>query len=203
MTALKDNMEFAEKLQQLRKQKGLTQEELAGALFVSRTAVSKWESGRGYPNLDSLKAIADFFSVTVDQLLSGEALPAAESKPVGTGDVRFGALDCTGSLLMILPLFGERGGEAVRAVPLVTLSGVAMYLKLAYLALVLGLTVLGLLTLALQNRGEGFWPKWKRKLSYGLTGAGVLLFTAGLQPYAAVWMFALLLIKLFWAGKRQ
>ena len=51
-------MEFNEKLQQLRKQKGLTQEQLAEALFVSRTAVSKWESGRGYPNIESLKAIA-------------------------------------------------------------------------------------------------------------------------------------------------
>ncbi|MBR7039698.1 MAG: helix-turn-helix transcriptional regulator, partial [Oscillospiraceae bacterium] len=42
-------MEFSEKLQTLRKKKGLTQEELAQALFVSRTAISKWESGKGYP----------------------------------------------------------------------------------------------------------------------------------------------------------
>ena len=54
-------MEFNKKLQELRKQKGLTQEELAEKLFVSRTAVSKWESGRGYPNIDSLKEIARFF----------------------------------------------------------------------------------------------------------------------------------------------
>ncbi|MBR2683570.1 MAG: helix-turn-helix transcriptional regulator [Atopobiaceae bacterium] len=40
-------MEFSEKLQELRKARSLTQEELAGALYVSRTAVSKWESGRG------------------------------------------------------------------------------------------------------------------------------------------------------------
>ena len=65
-------MEFHEKLQELRKQKGLTQEELAESLYVSRTAISKWESGRGYPNIDSLKAIAKFFSVTIDELLSGE-----------------------------------------------------------------------------------------------------------------------------------
>ena len=64
-------MEFHEKLQEPRKQKGLTQEDLAASLYVSRTAISKWESGRGYPNIDSLKAIAKFYSVTIDKLLSG------------------------------------------------------------------------------------------------------------------------------------
>ena len=63
-------MEFHEKIQELRKNKGLTQEELAELLYVSRTAVSKWESGRGYPSIDSLKGIAEIFSVSVDYLLS-------------------------------------------------------------------------------------------------------------------------------------
>ena len=60
-------MEFHEKLQELRKKKGLTQEELAEALYVSRTAVSKWESGRGYPSIDSLKAIGSFFGMTYEK----------------------------------------------------------------------------------------------------------------------------------------
>ena len=62
-------MEFNEKLKELRSSRGLTQEELAEALFVSRTAISKWESGRGYPSIDSLREISDFFSVTIDELL--------------------------------------------------------------------------------------------------------------------------------------
>ena len=62
-------MEFNEKLQELRKGKGLTQEELAQEIFVSRTAVSKWESGRGYPNIDSLKELAAFFSIIFTALL--------------------------------------------------------------------------------------------------------------------------------------
>ena len=65
-------MEFNEKLQELRKKNNLTQEELARSLFVTRTAVSKWESGRGYPSIDSLKAIAQFFSLTLDELLSSD-----------------------------------------------------------------------------------------------------------------------------------
>ena len=67
-------MELSEKLQELRKEKGLTQEELAEALFVSRTAISKWESGRGVANIESLKAISKFFSVSIDELLSGEEI---------------------------------------------------------------------------------------------------------------------------------
>ena len=58
----------------LRKSRGLTQEELAEALFVSRTAISKWESGRGYPSIDSLKEISRYFSVSIDELLSGDQL---------------------------------------------------------------------------------------------------------------------------------
>ena len=91
-------MEFHEKLQELRKRKGLTQEELAELLYVSRTAVSKWESGRGLPNIDSLKAIARYFSVSLDELLSGEEiLVAAENDRaeirMTIQDMVFGLLD--------------------------------------------------------------------------------------------------------------
>ena len=91
-------MEFNEKLQELRKQKNITQEDLAQALYVSRTAISKWESGRGYPNIDSLKSIAKFFSISVDELLSGdELLTLAEAdtkqKETRLRDLVFGLLD--------------------------------------------------------------------------------------------------------------
>ena len=62
-------MEFNEKLQELRKARSLTQEELAEAVFVSRTAVSKWESGRGYPSIDSFKELSRFFRVSIDELI--------------------------------------------------------------------------------------------------------------------------------------
>ena len=70
-------MEFHEKLQELRKNKGITQEELAENLYVSRTAISKWESGRGYPSIDSLKAISRYFSVTIDELICTEEIMIA------------------------------------------------------------------------------------------------------------------------------
>ena len=63
-------MELGEKIKALRIERGLTQEQLAAKLYVSRTAVSKWETGGGTPNLDSLQALARLFEVSVDDLLS-------------------------------------------------------------------------------------------------------------------------------------
>ena len=153
-------VEFNEKLQELRKQKGLTQEELAEALYVSRTAVSKWESGRGYPGIDSLKAIAAFFRVTVDELLSGgEILTVAEQetkeKEKRFRDMVFGLLDCCACLFFFLPLFGQNVDGNIRAVSLLYVSQIAPYLKAVYVICVSLMAVFGVLTLALQNVENG------------------------------------------------
>ena len=130
-------MEFSEKLQQLRKEKGLTQEGLAESLYVSRTAISKWESGRGYPNLDSLKELARFFSVSIDELLSGtELLTLAEEnvrqKEKGFRDLVFGMLDACVALLLFLPLFAQRLEGVIEETSLLSLDGVSIYLKIAF-----------------------------------------------------------------------
>lgn len=59
-------MEFKDKLKQKRTERNITQAELAKALFVSRSAIAKWENGRGLPNEDSKKALAIYFDVTED-----------------------------------------------------------------------------------------------------------------------------------------
>ena len=63
-------MQFHERLKKYRKRKGLTQEELAQKIHVSRSAVAKWENGLGLPSDDSLDAIAAFFEVKRDELLA-------------------------------------------------------------------------------------------------------------------------------------
>ncbi|WP_291647575.1 helix-turn-helix transcriptional regulator [Clostridium sp.] len=60
---------FSEKLQILRKEKGLSQEKLAELLSVSRQAVSKWESGQTYPEIEKLIVLSDLFEITLDDLL--------------------------------------------------------------------------------------------------------------------------------------
>ena len=106
-------MEFHEKLQELRKARGLTQEELAAELYVSRTAISKWESGRGYPSIDSLKEISKYFSVSIDELLSGDKLLSIVEKENRTNmrhmcDLLLGIVDVCGVLLIVLPLYPDR-----------------------------------------------------------------------------------------------
>ena len=67
-------MEFHEKLQILRKQKNITQEQLAKKLYVSRTAVSKWESAQTVPDLQKILQLAELFGVTTDYLLKATLL---------------------------------------------------------------------------------------------------------------------------------
>ena len=201
-------MEFNEKLQELRKQKGLTQEELAEKLYVSRTAISKWESGRGYPNIESLKAIAKFFSVTVDELLSsGEVLTIAEEdnkrKEKHFYDLIYGLLDLCIAMLLFLPFFAEKADGIIQSVSLIALDGVQPYLKTAYLAVVISMIVMGILTLALQNCQWVAWVKSKTMISLILCAIAVLAFMISSQPYAAVFAFALLAIKALMLIKRR
>lgn len=65
-------MEFNNRLYQLRKQKGFSQEELAGRLNVSRQTVSKWEVGDSAPDMEKLIAISDLFDVSLDMLVKGK-----------------------------------------------------------------------------------------------------------------------------------
>ena len=201
-------MEFHETLQELRKRKGLTQEELAQVLYVSRTAISKWESGRGYPNIESLKAIARFYGVTVDELLSGEELLSlaeedTRQKENHVRDLVFGLLDCSTALFFVLPFFGQKANGALQEVPLFSLNEIASYLRTAYFAVVLGMIVLGILTLALQSCRHSFWIGNKSKISLAVNTAGTLLFIVSSQPYAATFLFVFLAIKVFLLIKWQ
>lgn len=73
-------MTLGENLQQLRKSAGLSQEEVAGRLFVSRQSVSKWENGQAEPGVENLKALAALYGVTMDQL-TGMAPPSGHPYP--------------------------------------------------------------------------------------------------------------------------
>lgn len=79
-------MNIANRIQQLRKTKGISQEELANLIGVSRQAVSKWESEQSIPDIDKVIALSDYFQVSTDYLLKGEmhvtATASATSAPL-------------------------------------------------------------------------------------------------------------------------
>ena len=201
-------MDFNKKLQELRKQKGMTQEELAETLFVSRTAVSKWESGRGYPNIESLKAISKFFGVTVDELLSGDELLAVSEednrqKENHFRDLVFGLLDLSVLMLLFLPFFGQNTDGVIRSVSLLSLTDISVYLEICYFAVVIGASVFGVMTLAFQNLEQVFRQQNKSKISLLLNTVGVLLFIISKQPYAAVFLMIFLIIKVLMLMKKK
>lgn len=84
-------MTLGENLQKLRKSAGLSQEEVAGRLFVSRQSVSKWENGQAEPGVENLKALAALYGVTMDQL-TGMVPPPRHSSWTKWGDMVWTAL---------------------------------------------------------------------------------------------------------------
>jgi transcriptional regulator with XRE-family HTH domain len=85
-------MELNQKLKTLREAMGLTQEELALRLNVSRSAIAKWEQGQGWPSLDMLKSLALFFHTSIDDLLGEQGVSYSNDAEKTLLDRRFGAI---------------------------------------------------------------------------------------------------------------
>ena len=174
---------------------------MAERIYVSRAAVSKWESGRGYPSIDSLKILSQFYGITVDELLSDEELLAVAEKnrlqrERGLRGMVFSALDMCAVILPFLPIFADRDGDTMRSVSLVSMVHLQPYMKLSLLVAVLVMALYGAFTLAMRNCQAAFWMKCKSKISVALSAVAGALFILSLQPYPAVLMFALTGIKL-------
>ena len=189
-------MEFGEKLQQLRKSRGMTQEELAAALYVSRTAVSKWESGRGYPSIDSLKQISAYFSVTIDDLLSGEKLISiARQESRTNGRYLWGLADLFTLLLIVLPLYPRTGEGGVYAVNLAAYTETSPLNRAVYWAMFLSLTATGVWKLALTCLGAERFQKTAACCSLVLSILAVLFLALAGETYAVALVFLLLVAK--------
>ena len=193
-------MEFNEKLQGLRKNKGLTQEELAEALYVSRTAISKWESGRGYPSIDSLKDISKFFSVSIDDMLSGEKLLSLaekenESNIKNIFDLLFGIVDLFSLILIILPLYPNTIDGYVYSVNLLSYTQVAELNKIIYWIMFVLLVIVGILKVLLTRLNVEKGNKILAEISIVISILMVLFLALAREVYAVVVAFLLLMVK--------
>ncbi len=198
-------MEFNEKLQELRKGKGLTQEELAEKLFVSRTAISKWESGRGYPSIDSLKEIARFFSVTIDDLIcSDEMISVAENEKREFADKYISlicnVMDILPVILLFIPAFGNGSGSS-ETVSLFGLSGITSWVKTVFIVIT-GITILnGICGAIIANFNKPLWNRHRLITGVVLSILSVTVFIVTRQPYAGIVCFAFLVMKGFLIAK--
>ena len=193
-------MDFGEKLQALRKEKGLTQEELAERLYVSRTAVSKWESGKGYPSIDSIKDIAAFFSITIDELLSSERVLSLAEKENKQNirricNLLFGILDLLTLLLIVLPLYPNTADGRIYSVSLPDYMEISLFNAIVYWVIFVALIVAGAVKILLVQLNAEKGQKLVSWCSAGIGISGVLFLILTRQVYAPVILFALLVIK--------
>ncbi|MBQ2288827.1 MAG: helix-turn-helix transcriptional regulator [Lachnospiraceae bacterium] len=193
-------MEFHEKLQELRKNRGMTQEELAAVLYVSRTAVSKWESGRGYPSIDSLKEISKFFSVSIDDLLSGEKLLSIAEKENKSNirnicDLLFGVVDLCSFMLILLPLYPNTVDGFVYSVNLLAYTETTPFNRAIYWFLFSPLIIIGGVKILLTKLGIEEKHKMMTGISMLLSIVMVLFLAMAREAYAIMLAFMLLVIK--------
>lgn len=201
-------MEFSEKLQTLRKSRQLTQEELAEALYVSRTAISKWESGRGYPNIESLKEISRFFSVSIDELLSGEKLLGLAEKE-NKANIRrvcnrmLGAVDLFSVMLIVLPLYPLNADSFVFSVNLPSYAAISPMNRWIHWGMYLLLALSGLFRLLLIKEDSHRLRRYLTMVSMGLGACTVLYLGLAREAYATCLAFLLFMVKvmLMEAGK--
>ncbi len=191
-------MEFKDKLQKLRKNNNYTQEELAEKLFVSRTAISKWETGRGYPNLESLQSISNIFEISINDLLSSEEIIIAsknEKKKIFYfyTFLIFVFLDLLVILSIFLPLYGNVEGSKIVAVNLINYE-IPNYMKVIYYGLFLGQSIGGIIEIIIY-----FIKRDKMKIifisSIIFEILSLIFLIASMQPYASVFILFLLIAK--------
>ena len=197
-------MDFGEKLKALRTERGLTQEQLAARLYVSRTAVSKWETGGGSPNLDSLQAVARLFDVSVDDLLvycfrhfSRSGRDERRSTARSSGMLSFGLLDVLAVVFAFIPLYGVDDGSFVRMANLADYgASVDFGASFAVMAAaVVSLMFVGAVEILLAAAGSRRAARIVALVGFAVQALAVVLFASTMQPYATTLMFALLLAK--------
>lgn len=201
-------MEFNEKLQQLRKQSNLTQEQLAEQLYVSRTAISKWESGKGYPNIESLKCISKLFSVTIDELLSSdELISLAECENRSSikkiCNLISGIVDISAVSLLVLPIYGVPQGNYVYHINLLSnthLPNIDIRIHLAVFLLIIGLGIAKLTFIFFHK--ESLYSIVS-KISVAIGAMAICLFAAAREPFATIILFLFFSIKMFFLLKQS
>ncbi len=194
-------MTFSEKIQKLRNDNKLTQEQLAQKLYVSRTAVSKWESGKGYPNIETLKDMATLFNITIDELLSSqEIISLAEKEKVieqkKVNNLTYGLLDMVSIMFIFFPFYAKKTPDFIYSVPLTNTMDLNNNIKILYIMLLSVLTLIGISEIILNFVNNKKSQKIFNILSLLFQIISILIFAVSRQTYLTAIMFTTLIIKI-------
>ena len=149
-------MTLSEKLYTLRKKSGLSQEQLAEQLSVSRQAISKWESGQSVPESDKLIVISNYFKVSLDYLLKEESEPPITTKDpdadtsMQTNDRTrwlLGIITCVGGILCLivwglLSILNSVASDQLSESSMIQIDGNGIFLILCLVAIIVGAVLL-------------------------------------------------------------
>ena len=150
-------MALSEKLYELRKKDGLSQEQLAERLGVSRQAVSKWESGKAVPESDTLISISEYFNVSLDYLMKED--DSAVSDPIvgtkndqpsnNTGREKriLGTVACIGGIICLIiwgliSVLMPSTSDQIGGSSMITIDGNGIFLLICLVAIVAGAVLL-------------------------------------------------------------
>ena len=194
-------MEFGEKIQKLRTQNKWTQEQLAEKLYVSRTAVSKWESGKGYPNIDLLKDIAKLFNKTIDELLSSEQIiDIAKNENISNmkraNNLIYGLLDIISILFIFLPLYAQKTENFVYSVSLINTNDINSVIKISYIIILSILSLLGIGEIILNFIDEKKIRRMINITSLLVQTISIVFFVISRQTYLTAIIFIAFIIKI-------
>lgn len=149
-------MALSEKLYTLRKKSGLSQEQLAEQLSVSRQAISKWESGQSVPESDKLIVISNYFKVSLDYLLKEEIEQETITETSATDDSMqtndrtkwlFGIITCVGGILCLivwglLSILNPAASDQLSESSMIQIDGNGIFLILCLVAIIVGAVLL-------------------------------------------------------------
>lgn len=141
---------LSEKLYKLRKKSGLSQEQLAEQLNVSRQAISKWEQGTAVPESEKLISISDYFGVTVDYLLkedTADTMNTTNEVVEETPKMMAGIVICIAGIVSmviwgLLSIFRPETSNQLSDSSMITIDGNGIFLILCVVAIVVGASLL-------------------------------------------------------------
>lgn len=195
-----DQVKIGKFLSDERKAKGYTQKQLSELLGISDKTISKWECGRGYPSIDSLKEISTFFSVTIDELLSGEKLFSIAEKENKSNmhnlcSILIGTIDLFHFLLIVLPLYPKSMKEYIASVNLFGYIETSAFNRMVYWVLFFLLMLIGAAEIIVTQLKIEKVYKLVIAFSMLLGIAAVLFLALTGETYATALAFLLLVLK--------